>query len=92
MDEAAIEMGWDPMEFASRTSSGTAIPIARGASGTEDGRLVAQVLDKCIEAGASRIQWNRRNAVAGSRQDQGRAASASRVLNAAAAPASPVRP
>jgi xanthine dehydrogenase molybdenum-binding subunit len=66
MDEAAIEMGWDPMEFRLKNIKRNGDPIARGASGTEDGRLVAQVLDKCIEAGASRIQWNRRNAVAGS--------------------------
>jgi xanthine dehydrogenase molybdenum-binding subunit len=66
MDEAAIEMGWDPMEFRLKNIKRNGDPIARGASGTEDGRLVAQVLDKCIQEGASRIQWNRRNAVAGS--------------------------
>ena len=59
-------MGWDPMEFRLKNIKRNGDPIARGASGTEDGRLVAQVLDKCIEAGAARIQWNRRNAVAGS--------------------------
>ena len=66
MDEAAIEMGWDPMAFRLKNIKRNGDPIARGASGTEDGRLVAQVLDRCIEVGAARIQWNRRNAVAGS--------------------------
>ena len=66
MDEAAIEMGWDPMEFRLKNIKRNGDPIARGAQGTEDGRLVAQALDKCIEEGARRMQWNRRNAVAGS--------------------------
>jgi CO/xanthine dehydrogenase Mo-binding subunit len=66
MDETAIEMGWDPMEFRLKNIKRNGDPIARGASGTEDGRLVTQVLDTCIEAGASRMPWNRRNPVAGS--------------------------
>jgi CO/xanthine dehydrogenase Mo-binding subunit len=66
MDEMAIEMGWDPMEFRLKNIKRNGDPIARGASGTEDGRLVTQVLDQCIAEGASRIEWNRRNAVAGS--------------------------
>ena len=66
MDETAIEMGWDPMEFRLKNIKRNGDPIQRGAAGIEDGRLVAQVLDKCIEAGAARMQWNRRNAVAGS--------------------------
>ena len=66
MDETAIEMGWDPMEFRLKNIKRNGDPIARGASGTEDGRLVAQVLDACIEAGAARMQWTRRSAAAGS--------------------------
>ena len=66
MDETAIEMGWDPMEFRLKNIKRNGDPIQRGAAGIEDGRLVAQVLDKCIEAGAARMQWSRRNAVAGS--------------------------
>jgi len=59
-------MGWDPMAFRLKNIKRTGDPIARGGSGTEDGRLVTQVLDRCIEDGAARIQWSRRNAVAGS--------------------------
>lgn len=66
IDEIAIEMGWDPMAFRLKNIKRSGDPIARGGSGTEDGRLVTQVLDRCIEDGASRIQWSRRNAVAGS--------------------------
>jgi xanthine dehydrogenase molybdenum-binding subunit len=66
IDEIAIEMGWDPMAFRLKNIKRTGDPIARGGAGTEDGRLVTQVLDRCIEDGASRIQWSRRNAVAGS--------------------------
>lgn len=65
MDEIAAEMGWDPMEFRLKNIKRTGDPIARGGAGTEDGRLVTQVLDRCIEDGAARIQWTRRNAVAG---------------------------
>ena len=65
IDEIAIEMGWDPMEFRLRNIKRTGDAIARGGAGTEDGRLVTQVLDRCIDEGASRIQWTRRNAVAG---------------------------
>ena len=65
MDEIAIEMGWDPMEFRLKNIKRSGDPIARGPAGVEDGRLVAQVLDKCIEMGAARMQWTRRNAVAG---------------------------
>ena len=66
IDEIAIEMGWDPMAFRLKNIKRTGDPIARGGAGTEDGRLVTQVLDRCIEDGAARIQWARRNAVAGS--------------------------
>jgi xanthine dehydrogenase molybdenum-binding subunit len=66
IDEIAIEMGWDPMAFRLKNIKRTGDPIARGGAGTEDGRLVTQALDRCIEDGASRIQWSRRNAVAGS--------------------------
>jgi xanthine dehydrogenase molybdenum-binding subunit len=65
IDEIAIEMGWDPMEFRLKNIKRTGDPIARGGAGTEDGRLVTQVLDRCIDDGAARIQWTRRNAVAG---------------------------
>ncbi len=65
IDEIAAEMGWDPMEFRLKNIKHTGDPIARGGAGTEDGRLVTQVLDRCIEDGAARIQWTRRNAVAG---------------------------
>ena len=66
LDEIAAEMGWDPMEFRLKNVKRNGDPIARGGAGIEDGRLVTQVLDRCIEEGASRIQWTRRNAVAGS--------------------------
>jgi xanthine dehydrogenase molybdenum-binding subunit len=66
MDELAIELGMDPMEFRVKNIKRTGDPIARGAGGAEDGRLVTQVLDKCIEEGARRIDWSRRNPVAGS--------------------------
>jgi xanthine dehydrogenase molybdenum-binding subunit len=66
IDEIAVEMGWDPMAFRLKNIKRTGDPIARGGAGTEDGRLVTQVLDRCIEDGAARIQWSRRNAVAGS--------------------------
>lgn len=65
LDESAIEMGWDPMEFRLKNIKRTGDPMARGRAGTEDGRLVTQVLDRCIDEGASRIQWARRNASAG---------------------------
>ena len=66
IDEIAIEMGWDPIAFRLKNIKRTGDPIARGGAGTEDGRLVTQVLDRCIEDGASRIEWSRRNTVAGS--------------------------
>mgnify|MGYP003346597647 CR=1 FL=1 len=62
MDEMALEMGWDPMAFRLKNIKRNGDPIARAGTGVEDGRLVAQVLDKCIEEGAARIGWNRRNA------------------------------
>jgi xanthine dehydrogenase molybdenum-binding subunit len=62
IDEIANEMGWDPMEFRLKNIKRTGDPIARGGSGTEDGRLVTQVLDRCIQEGAARIGWDRRNA------------------------------
>ena len=62
MDEIAIEMGWDPMAFRLKNIKRNGDPIARGGAGTEDGRLVTQVLDRCIEEGAARIRWARRNA------------------------------
>lgn len=65
LDEIAAEMGWDPVEFRLKNIKRTGDPIARGRAGTEDGRLVTQVMDRCIEEGASRIQWTRRNATAG---------------------------
>ena len=63
MDEMALEMGWDPMAFRLKNIKRNGYPIARGANGTEDGRLVTQVLDRCIEEGARKIDWSRRNAV-----------------------------
>ena len=63
IDEIANEMGWDPMEFRLKNIKRNGDPIARGGSGTEDGHLVTQVLDRCIQEGATRIGWNRRNAV-----------------------------
>jgi CO/xanthine dehydrogenase Mo-binding subunit len=66
MDELAYELGMDPMQFRLKNIKRTGDPIARGPAGVEDGRLVTQVLDKCIDEGAARMQWNRRNAVAGS--------------------------
>ena len=62
VDELANEMGWDPMEFRLKNIKRNGDPIPRAASGTEDGRLIVQVLDRCIEDGAARIEWQRRNA------------------------------
>ena len=66
MDELAYELGMDPMQFRLKNIKRNGDAIARGGAGVEDGRLVAQVLDKCIDDGAARMQWTRRNAVAGS--------------------------
>ena len=55
-------MGWDPVAFRLKNVKRNGDPIARGGSGTEDGRLVTQVTDRCIEEGAARIGWARRNA------------------------------
>ncbi len=68
MDEIAAEMGWDPMAFRLRNIKRTGDPISRGTGGAEDGRLVTQVLDRCIEEGAAAIQWTRRNAAPGAGQ------------------------
>src|SRR5262249_39145115 len=68
IDEIANEMGWDPLAFRLKNIKRTGDPIARGGSGTEDGRLVTQVLDRCAEDGASRIGWTRRNPSAGAGQ------------------------
>ncbi|MEQ1573067.1 MAG: xanthine dehydrogenase family protein molybdopterin-binding subunit [Vicinamibacterales bacterium] len=68
IDEIATEMGWEPLEFRLKNIKRTGDPIARGGAGTEDGRLVTQVLDKCLEEGAARIQWSRRNATPGAGQ------------------------
>jgi xanthine dehydrogenase molybdenum-binding subunit len=65
IDEVAYEMGWDPLVFRRKNIKRTGDPIARGGSGVEEGRLVTQVLDKCLEDGASRIVWTRRNATPG---------------------------
>jgi xanthine dehydrogenase molybdenum-binding subunit len=64
IDEMAYEMGWDPMEFRLKNIKRNGDPIAR-AGDVEDGKLVTQALDKCIEEGAARVGWTRRNAVAG---------------------------
>lgn len=68
MDELAHELGMDPMEFRLQNVKRSGDPIARGGSGTEDGRVMSQVLDKCLEEGARRIGWNRRNPVPGDGQ------------------------
>ena len=68
IDEIANEMGWDPMAFRLKNIKRNGDPIARGGSGTEDGRLIAQVLDRCIEEGSARIGWDRRNTVPGAAQ------------------------
>ena len=62
VDEMANEMGWDPLEFRLKNIKRNGDPIPRAASGAEDGRLIVQVLDRCIEDGAARIEWQRRNA------------------------------
>jgi xanthine dehydrogenase molybdenum-binding subunit len=59
IDEIAHEMGWDPMAFRLKNIKRTGDPVARGGGGEEDGRLVTQVLDKCIEQGAARFGWSR---------------------------------
>jgi xanthine dehydrogenase molybdenum-binding subunit len=68
LDEIASEMGWDPVAFRLKNIKRSGDPIARGGTGTEDGRLVTQVLDRCIEEGAAKIGWARRNAVPGGGQ------------------------
>jgi CO/xanthine dehydrogenase Mo-binding subunit len=68
IDEIAADMGWEPLEFRLKNIKRTGDPIARAVGGLEEGRLVTQVLDKCAEAGAGRIQWTRRNATAGAGQ------------------------
>jgi CO/xanthine dehydrogenase Mo-binding subunit len=65
LDEIANEMGWDPMEFRLKNIKRDGDPIARAGS-VEDGRLVTQVLDRCIADGAARVGWTRRQAVPGS--------------------------
>jgi xanthine dehydrogenase molybdenum-binding subunit len=67
IDEIANEMGWDPLEFRLKNIKRTGDPIAR-AGNIEDGRLVTQVLDRCLTEGSTRIGWNRRNATPGSGQ------------------------
>jgi xanthine dehydrogenase molybdenum-binding subunit len=65
IDEIASEMGWDPVEFRLKNVKRNGDPIARGGTGTEDGRLVTQVTDRCLEEGAARIGWTRRAAAPG---------------------------
>ena len=73
MDEIAVEMGWDPAAFRLKNAKRNGDPIARGGTGTEDGRLVTQVTDRCIEEGAARIGWSRRNTAPGGGQSGPRA-------------------
>jgi xanthine dehydrogenase molybdenum-binding subunit len=61
LDEIAVEMGWDPVAFRLKNIKRTGDPIAR-AGANEDGRLVTQVLDRCIDQGAAKIGWTRRTA------------------------------
>ena len=68
LDEVANEMGWDPMAFRLKNIKRNGDPIPRGQTGMEDGVLSAQVTDKCIEQGAARIGWNRRNPTPGAGQ------------------------
>ena len=68
IDEIANEMGWDPVAFRLKNVKRNGDPIARGGMGTEDGRLVTQVTDRCIEEGAARIGWVRRNPAPGNGQ------------------------
>jgi CO/xanthine dehydrogenase Mo-binding subunit len=68
MDEVANEMGWDPMAFRLKNIKRTGDPISRGGNGTEDGKLVTQAMDKCIDQGAAKIGWTRRNAAAAAGQ------------------------
>ena len=70
IDEIANEMGWDPVAFRLKNAKRNGDPIARGGTGTEDGRLVTQVTDRCIEEGAARIGWTRRNTVPGGQTGQ----------------------
>jgi xanthine dehydrogenase molybdenum-binding subunit len=68
IDEISNEMGWDPVAFRLKNIKRNGDPIARGGTGTEDGRLVAHAMDRCIEEGARRIDWTRRNSVPGGGQ------------------------
>jgi xanthine dehydrogenase molybdenum-binding subunit len=68
MDEIANEMGWDPLAFRLKNIKRSGDPIARGGAGTEDGRLTAQAMDACIDQGAARIDWSRRNTTPGGGQ------------------------
>jgi xanthine dehydrogenase molybdenum-binding subunit len=72
IDEIAAEMKWEPLAFRLKNIKRTGDPMARGGGGMEDGRLVTQVLDKCAELGAARIEWTRRNAAAGAEQTASR--------------------
>jgi xanthine dehydrogenase molybdenum-binding subunit len=68
LDEVANEMGWDPMAFRLKNikRNGDRIPRAQG--GEEDGQLINQGTELCIDNGAARIGWNRRNATPGAGQ------------------------
>jgi len=68
MDEVAHEMGWDPMAFRLKNIKRTGDPVARGGAGREDGRLASHAMDRCIEDGARRIGWERRNPAPGGTQ------------------------
>jgi xanthine dehydrogenase molybdenum-binding subunit len=58
VDEIAHEMGWDPLAFRLKNIKRSGDPIARGGGGEEDGRLVTQVLDRCIAEGAAAFGWS----------------------------------
>ena len=71
MDEVAHEMGWDPVAFRLKNIKRTGDPVPRG-GGREDGRLASHAMDRCIEEGARRIGWERRNSSPGAGQASSR--------------------
>lgn len=69
MDEVAHEMGWDPVAFRLKNVKRTGDPVPRGAG---DARLASHAMDRCIEEGAKRIGWERRNPTPGASQTESR--------------------
>jgi xanthine dehydrogenase molybdenum-binding subunit len=66
IDEVAYEMGWDPLEFRLKNIKRTGDLVRRSAAiPREEARLANHRMDLCIQEGAKRIGWERRNRVSG---------------------------